>query len=90
MDAEAADTRRPVPPTVPDVDVKMADGRTATTAAISEVRPGSSTEKAPERSLWSAWIYMFNWYPSHYSKEEKKMLRKLDFFLLTFASLMCK
>ncbi|KAJ0335777.1 hypothetical protein COL922a_008791 [Colletotrichum nupharicola] len=28
------------------------------------------------RSLWVAWLYIFDWYPSHYSKEEKRLLRK--------------
>ncbi|EGY20575.1 hypothetical protein VD0002_g7407 [Verticillium dahliae] len=41
-------------------------------------------KEAPKRSLWIAWMYMFDWYPSHYPKEERKFLRKLDAFLLTF------
>jgi len=46
--------------------------------------------KPTQRSLWIAWLYMFNWYPSHLSKEEKGFLRKLDAFLLTFTSLACR
>lgn len=46
--------------------------------------------KAPKRSPWVAWLYMFEWYPSHYPKEERQLLRKLDWFLLTFTSLACK
>ncbi|KAF1979605.1 MFS general substrate transporter [Bimuria novae-zelandiae CBS 107.79] len=46
----------------------------------------SSTEK-PTRSLLLAWMYIFDWYPSHYSKEEKKLLRKLDCILLTLCCL---
>ena len=38
----------------------------------------SSATKPPERSLWLAWLYIFDWYPSHYSAEEKKLLRKQD------------
>lgn len=37
----------------------------------------SSTPKPQTRSLWVAWLYIFDWYPSHYSKEEKRLLRKL-------------
>ncbi|PSN65477.1 MFS general substrate transporter [Corynespora cassiicola Philippines] len=47
----------------------------------------SSTEKPKERSLWIAWLYIFDWYPSHYSKQEKKLLRKLDSILLTLCCL---
>lgn len=45
---------------------------------------------APKRSAWVAWMYMFDWYPSHYSPLEKMVVRKLDYFLLTFCSFMCK
>ena len=38
----------------------------------------SSATKPPERSLWLAWLYIFDWYPSRYSAEEKKLLRKQD------------
>ena len=38
----------------------------------------SSATRPPERSLWLAWLYIFDWYPSHYSAEEKKLLRKQD------------
>lgn len=47
----------------------------------------SATPAAPEtakKSLWWAWVYMFDWYPKHYPEEERKFLRKLDCFLLTF------
>ncbi|KAB5531477.1 hypothetical protein GE09DRAFT_1292213 [Coniochaeta sp. 2T2.1] len=47
----------------------------------------SSTHK-PTRSLWLAWMYIFDWYPSHYSKEEKKLLRKQDGVILTLLCLM--
>lgn len=39
--------------------------------------PSSST-KPLARSLWLAWLYIFDWYPSHYSAEEKRLLRKQD------------
>lgn len=42
----------------------------------------SSATKPPEKSLWLAWLYIFDWYPSHYSKEEKRLLKKLDRILL--------
>lgn len=45
-------------------------------------------ENGPQkRSLWVAWMYMFDWYPKHYPEEERKFLRKLDCFLLSFTSL---
>ncbi|KAF5487717.1 Pantothenate transporter liz1 [Colletotrichum siamense] len=48
----------------------------------------SSTAKPQTRSLWVAWLYIFDWYPSHYSKEEKRLLRKLDSVLLSLCCLM--
>ncbi|KXH50347.1 vitamin H transporter [Colletotrichum simmondsii] len=47
-----------------------------------ELVVSSSTPKPQTRSLWVAWLYIFDWYPSHYSKEEKKLLRKLGTVLL--------
>lgn len=38
----------------------------------------SSSSKPQSRSLWLAWIYIFDWYPSHYSAKEKRLLRKQD------------
>jgi hypothetical protein len=52
--------------------------------------PGSTANHAPIRSYWTAWLYLFDWYPSHYSPLERKMLRKLDSVLLTFGCLACK
>jgi hypothetical protein len=52
--------------------------------------PVDTVAKPTHRSLWIAWLYMFNWYPSHLSVEEKQFLRKLDAFLLTFTSLACQ
>jgi hypothetical protein len=37
---------------------------------------------APKRNLWLAWIYIFDWYPSHYSKEEISLLKKQDRIIL--------
>lgn len=64
-------------------------------ATVSEVAPSIDLEEAGDvrenvvrkKSIWIAWLYMFNWYPSYYYKDEKKLLRKLDAFLLTFTSL---
>ncbi|SPO04655.1 related to transporter protein [Cephalotrichum gorgonifer] len=42
----------------------------------------SSATKPPQKNLWTAWMYIFDWYPSHYSKEEKKLLKKLDRIIL--------
>ncbi|KAK0118396.1 hypothetical protein ONS95_012685 [Cadophora gregata] len=60
---------------------------TSSTENLNDPVPGSSANEAPVRSYKTAWLYLFDWYPSHYSKEEKKMLRKLDAFLLTFCSI---
>ncbi|OBT56873.1 hypothetical protein VE04_01974 [Pseudogymnoascus sp. 24MN13] len=49
---------------------------------------GSTVNAAPVRSAWTAWMYVLDWYPNHYSREERKMLKKLDFFLLSFCSIM--
>ena len=57
----------------------------AATSVIEEVGEVENAKKT--KSLWVAWAYMFNWYPSHYPLEERKFLRKLDCFLLTFTSL---
>jgi hypothetical protein len=62
----------------------------ARSESAEQLVPSSSVNKRPKPSLWTAWVYMFDWYPSHYSPQEKKMLRKLDFFLLTFISVMCE
>ncbi|KAF2635400.1 pantothenate transporter liz1 [Massarina eburnea CBS 473.64] len=43
---------------------------------------------APKRSPWKAWMYLWEWYPSHYPAEEKKLLRKMDACLLSFCSFM--
>ena len=45
---------------------------------------------APKRSSWTAWMYLWEWYPSHYEKEERLLLQKMDACLLTFCSFMCK
>ncbi|KAH3919135.1 hypothetical protein HBI56_100340 [Parastagonospora nodorum] len=44
--------------------------------------------EAPKHSPWKAWIYLANWYPSHYPPEERKLLKKMDACLLTFCSFM--
>ncbi|OBT52151.1 hypothetical protein VE04_06210 [Pseudogymnoascus sp. 24MN13] len=69
-------------------EVKQADtGATPTAKADDEV---SIMERGvpPKRSIWKAWMYMFDWYPSHYSVEERKLLRKLDYTLMPFCCLM--
>ncbi len=61
------------------------------TASDSEKDPAapSSANKPKPRSLWVAWLYLFDWYPSHYSKQEKKLLFKLDCVLLPLCCLAC-
>jgi hypothetical protein len=57
---------------------------------VEGVIPGSTVNQSPVRSYATAWLYIFDWYPRHYSPLEKKMLRKLDCVLLTFGCLACK
>ena len=42
----------------------------------------SSATEAPKRNIWLAWLYIFDWYPNHYSKEEKALIKKLDRIIL--------
>ncbi|KAF4554500.1 Pantothenate transporter-like protein 1 [Elsinoe fawcettii] len=39
-------------------------------------------------SVWTAWLYLFDWYPSHYPAAERKLMRKMDACLLTFCCFM--
>ncbi|KAL4736522.1 major facilitator superfamily domain-containing protein [Aspergillus similis] len=63
-------------------DVKIAD-----TERDPAPAPISSANKPKPRSLWVAWLYLFDWYPSHYSKQERKLLFKLDCVLLPLCCL---
>ncbi|KAH8819893.1 major facilitator superfamily domain-containing protein [Xylogone sp. PMI_703] len=58
------------------------------TADTEEVPTATSGTAPPERALWKAWLYMFDWYPSHYSDEERRLLRKIDWMLIPFCCLM--
>jgi hypothetical protein len=51
------------------------------------LRPSMSVAKPPRHKAIQAIINVFDWYPSHYSPLERKLLRKLDSSLLVFASL---
>ena len=42
----------------------------------------SSATKPPKRDFRLAWLYVFDWYPSHYSKEEKALIKKQDRIIL--------
>ncbi|KAL0938069.1 Pantothenate transporter liz1-like protein 7 [Colletotrichum truncatum] len=66
--------------------VRNVDGKNVVRVNGTEVVVSSATQK-PNRSFWVAWMYIFDWYPSHYSKEEKKLVRKLDSVLLTLCCL---
>lgn len=63
---------------------------TKTEEAKASLEPSSSANKTKHRSLWIAWLYLFEWYPSHYSKEEKRLLRKLDSVILPVCCFACK
>jgi hypothetical protein len=76
----------------------MADGNrvaplpTADEPSDTEKAPvvSSSTNRPAAPSLWKAWKYIFDWYPSHYSDEERRLLRKLDCFIMPLCCLMCE
>lgn len=61
-------------------------------ALEGEGKPGMENFPNTEKkwNIWTAWLYIFDWYPSHYPAEERKMLRKLDASLLSFVCIMCK
>lgn len=42
----------------------------------------SSATKPPKRDFRLAWLYVFDWYPSHYSKEEIALIKKQDRIIL--------
>jgi hypothetical protein len=69
-------------------EVRKEEPAVAATAVIADA--GTQEQQPPKKSLWLAWMYMFDWYPSHYPEEERQFLRKLDCFLLTFTCLACK
>ncbi|KAH7031493.1 vitamin H transporter [Microdochium trichocladiopsis] len=64
-----------------------ADVATASDALGAETPQARDLKEAPKRSLWVAWMYIFDWYPSHYPDDERRFLRKLDAYLLTFTSI---
>lgn len=42
----------------------------------------TNTAARPQRSLKTAWLYIFDWYPSYYSEEERSLLKKQDRIIL--------
>lgn len=40
-------------------------------------------------SVWTAWLYLFDWYPKEYPAAERKLMRKMDACILTFCCFMC-
>lgn len=50
----------------------------------------SEVRKRPSNSLLGIIKEVFNWYPSSYPLEERKLLFKLDVSILVFACLCCK
>ncbi|KAF2025010.1 hypothetical protein EK21DRAFT_117205 [Setomelanomma holmii] len=77
-----------MPPVQDEIQIVPTDSSRNPVVLVNgkEVVVSSATEK-PKRSLWIAWLYIFDWYPSHYSPEEKKLVRKLDCILLTLCCL---
>jgi len=64
-----------------------ADVATASDAVDISSPEARQLKEPPKRSLWVAWMYIFDWYPAHYPEDERKFLRKLDAYLLTFTSI---
>ena len=54
----------------------------------SDLPVTSSMTARPNRSLWLAWLYMFDWYPAHYSEEERRLLRKQDWIIMPLCCFM--
>ncbi|KAH7002428.1 major facilitator superfamily domain-containing protein [Ilyonectria destructans] len=48
----------------------------------------SSASKPPKRDFRLAWLYVFDWYPSHYSKQEIALLKKQDRIILPLICLL--
>lgn len=74
-----------------DIEPTAAQPQALTDTGALEAGPGqvvkngvvvSSATKPPQRSLWVAWLYIFDWYPKHYSKEERALVKKLDRIIL--------
>ncbi|ETS80960.1 hypothetical protein PFICI_08489 [Pestalotiopsis fici W106-1] len=70
-----------------------------TTAAPPSEQAQNSSEQTNDAVLASesrpvirspkyAWLYIFDWYPSHYSPGEKKLLKKQDYIILPLCCLM--
>ncbi|RDW66824.1 hypothetical protein BP5796_09573 [Coleophoma crateriformis] len=57
-------------------------------AVSGEQAHTSVLSPAPVKSYKYAWFYIFDWYPKYYSALERKTLRRLDGFLITFTGLM--
>lgn len=86
-----AQTTAQVPDKGAYATAEAADSQSVTKAAEDDIfLPSSTTNKPEARSLWVAWVYLFDWYPSHYSPHERLLLRKLDCVLLPLCCLACE
>lgn len=71
-------------------DVQSPNGQAELALEHDMEAPIPSSSLKPEvRSMGWAWLYIFDWYPSHYSAEERKLLRKQDCIILPLCCLMC-
>ena len=91
-----ASTQKPIdgnPPSKTNDEISSEEIRTPATQTIEDspaaplqvIKNGvvvSSATKPAARNLRTAWLYIFDWYPSHYSKEEKRLLKKQDRIIL--------
>ncbi|KAL1643114.1 hypothetical protein SLS58_005083 [Diplodia intermedia] len=60
------------------------------TGRVYETQAEMDVEKDQPRTFWGVVKEVFNWYPSHYPAEERKLLFKLDLSILIFACLCCE
>jgi hypothetical protein len=76
--------QKPSQPLANDLVASAADASAALEEAGENLKTGRTRRvlnEVPKRSVWTAWLYMFDWYP----KDERRFLQKLDAFILTFA-----
>ncbi|KAL0262485.1 hypothetical protein SLS55_001453 [Diplodia seriata] len=60
------------------------------TGRVYETQAEMDVEKGQPRTFWGVVKEVFNWYPSHYPAQERKLLFKLDLSILIFACLCCE
>ena len=64
------------------VPLELIDDAPQTSATGTRNGIVTSAAAKPQRSLKTAWLYIFDWYPSYYSEEERALLKKQDRIIL--------